>query len=591
VETFFDSGEADNVIILCRWSQGEKQLGQKLWFSGMELVDATGLPREALHEPFAVATFESIGLYWKPNDGSKDHPCQVFYRPAGAADWKEGHALWFDPNAHKGRPQNSQEYRGSLVHLEPGTDYEIRLVVEKTNTEKTLTARTWDEAFKVKKVVTLPEQWEETLEIDEGGSAEEGYVVYAPAEGKSSIGDAQGKHDANVRVNAPYVMIRGLELKNAANHGIELRSVHHVVIEHCDISGWGGIDKDGFGANGHSAVYGNNPALEHIVVQHCDLHHPRSHSNSWNEERTLPDGRKTSHPMGAQGITLRKGKGRYVIRHNRIRSDMEHMFNDGMGEFANFSFAGFPNRDSDIYGNFVSHCRDDGFECEGANMNVRIWNNCTDVCMMSLAGATTSLGPVYMWRNIALRSRTGPTNDWAGTKGGGLLKLGNESREMTKGRMYIYHNTIYQPTPWPGRKELAGCRSGIICTGSKKRQQNLVTRNNILHCRSMKDSAIRDPLGYETNDFDFDLIFGKLTYREGNEAHGIEAVPVYEDAAEGRPPGLKAGTPGHDAGARLPNFNDGFHGEAPDMGAVETGQPFAVPGTWPKFPELAGAAN
>lgn len=585
VSAVFNSGEADNVIVLCRWAQGSKQVGQTVWFAHVALIEASDLPLEGAHDPVAIPTFESIGLYWKPIDGSPDNPCRVAYRPSGATSWQEGHPLWFDPSHHEGRPQNSQEYRGSLVHLRPGTEYEIRLRLAKTKTEKTLTARTWDDTFKVMKTVYLPETWEDTLEINDGGSAEDGYVVYAPSPGRQSIGDAKGDHEVNVRVQTPYVVLRGLVLRNPAAHGIELKDVHHIVIEDCDISGWGRVLEDGFGRNGDAAVYGNSHALEHIVVQGCDFHHPRSHSNSWNEERTLSGGGKTSHPMGPQGIMLRKGKGRYVIRYNRIRSDMTHMFNDGMGEFSNFSFAGFPNRDSDIYGNFVSHCRDDGFECEGANMNVRVWNNCTDVCMMSLAGATTSLGPVYFWRNIALRSRYGPTGDWDGTKGGGFLKLGNESTQWTKGRMYVFHNTIYQPESWPGRDDPSGCRSGMICTGETKRQQNIVSRNNILHCRREREKAIRDPFEYGTNDFDYDLIHGQVDARSDSEMHAVRAVPQYEHTPEG-PPGLRPGSPGHDAGCRLLNFNDGFQGTAPEMGAVESGQPFATPPTWPAFPEL-----
>ena len=587
VHVTFDSGEADNVQVLCRWRQDAKQVGQTVAFAQVELIDATDLPAEGIHEPVAISTFESIGLYWKPAGGSPEKRCHLSYRPVGAPDWRTGHPLWFDPNNHEGRPQNSQEYRGSLVHLQPGTEYEIRLQLHGTNIEKTLKARTWDEKFPVKRIVQLPQQWEETLVIREGGSAEEGYVVYAPTPGQTSVGDAQGKHDANIRIEAPYVIVRGLVLRNAGVNGIELKNVHNIVIEDCEVSGWGAVLDDGFGSNGNAAVFGNSPALEQIVVQRCDFHHPRSHSNSWNEERTLSNGEKTFHPMGPQGITLRKGQGRYVIRHNRIHSDRTHMFNDGMGEFANFSFAGFPNRDSDIYANFVANCCDDGYECEGANMNVRIWNNCSNVCMMSLAGAGTSLGPVYFWRNIALRSRYGPTEDWNGTKGGGLLKLGNESAEFTKGRMYFYHNTIYQPLPWPDGGDSSGCRSGIICTGKMKRQQNIVSRNNILQCRRSSDTAINEPFQYENNDFDYDLIFGRVRAREGNEKHGIEGVPQYEPTKGNRPPALRPSSPGFDQGCRLPNFNDDYAGKAPDIGAVEQGKPFPTPSTWPEFPELA----
>lgn len=40
-----------------------------------------------------------------------------------------------------------------------------------------------------------------------------------------------------------------------------------------------------------------------------------------------------------------------------------------------FSLYGFPGADTDIYGNYISHCAGDCLELEGGGMNVRIWNN------------------------------------------------------------------------------------------------------------------------------------------------------------------------------------------------------------------------
>ena len=46
-----------------------------------------------------------------------------------------------------------------------------------------------------------------------------------------------------------------------------------------------------------------------------------------------------------------------------------------MGEGENFSSVGFPHADTDIYGNIIMNCWDDGIESEGGNRNVRIWGN------------------------------------------------------------------------------------------------------------------------------------------------------------------------------------------------------------------------
>ena len=57
---------------------------------------------------------------------------------------------------------------------------------------------------------------------------------------------------------------------------------------------------------------------------------------------------KTVPGKGYIRICFKGGKGEYVIRYNRIHSDLDHMFNDSMGEVHNFGYDGFPNRDSDF---------------------------------------------------------------------------------------------------------------------------------------------------------------------------------------------------------------------------------------------------
>jgi hypothetical protein len=88
----------------------------------------------------------------------------------------------------------------------------------------------------------------EALTVAESGSAE-GYVVYAPAANLgAAVVDVASKADHCVVVKASYVILRGLTLQNARVHGVLLGDgVHDVVIEECDISGWGRIAEDGWG--------------------------------------------------------------------------------------------------------------------------------------------------------------------------------------------------------------------------------------------------------------------------------------------------------------------------------------------------------
>src|SRR3954462_3770192 len=65
----------------------------------------------------AIATFESVGLYWDAPGAAAD--CRVSFRREGEVEWHRGLDLWYDARA--------DQCRGSLVNLSPGTRYEARL--------------------------------------------------------------------------------------------------------------------------------------------------------------------------------------------------------------------------------------------------------------------------------------------------------------------------------------------------------------------------------------------------------------------------------------------------------------------------------
>ncbi|HBC88709.1 MAG TPA: hypothetical protein DCZ94_17345 [Lentisphaeria bacterium] len=582
---FTTPGDIVAIQVICRFNMGESSIGKTAWFANPQLEERGELFYEGAEvAPKAVPTFNSIGIYWKPNGGGPKRQCTVKYRKAGENTWREALDLWFDPTSHEGMQEHSLEYRGSIVHLDPNTKYEIELSIEKIGMKKVIETQTWNDNFPIAKKVELPAKQVQPFIISEGGSPEKGYVLYSPPAGAKVTWDGGNEALCNIKVDASWVIIRGLTLTNAKNNGIELGDVNHVVIEDCDISGWGQNDpKDGYGYNLQSAIYSKSKKLSQIVVQRCSLHHPRSDSNSWREKQANGN----SHPRGPQGISFLGGQGEYVIRNNRIFSDLDHMFNDAMGEVHNFSYDGFPNRDSDINDNFVSHCWDDGLEIEGANMNVRVWNNYIDYTWDGIGAATTVLGPSYFWRNIYAVSRAGPKTDASGYRGHCFFKLGNEDIKWSMGRMYVFHNTSLQPPPYAGHEAPSGAQAGITFTGDKKQQENIITRNNIFHLRINDEKSVID---YSTpsNDFDYDMHNGRVIAKEGSESHGIKAEPVYERATDGRL-WLKPGSTGHDTALRIPNFNDDFAGNGPDMGAVETSSKNPKPSTWPEFPAPSSA--
>lgn len=536
--------------------------------------------------PRAVTTFQSIGLYWSPPGGAGDNAAKVEFRPAGKGAWRQGLDLWFD--------SRDGQYRGSLVELEPGTLYEVHLTL-RSGASETLKARTWSETFRVKRTVRLePGTTHLVIRAEDSGDEKEGYVVFTAPAGRNVIdqSDVPGNDPGRdscvlVKQGAHHVIIRGLVLRNCKRAGIMIErqfepalqaQTHDIVIEDNEISGWGGFaqnKRDSGLADEDAAVHCNYwretddaRRPDRIVVQRNVMRDPRHGANPWLSGA----GRK--HPMGPQGVLFNKCGRNHVIRHNEIYSTNGNRFNDGIGGAENFSAAGFPWADSDINGNRISDVYDDGIEAEGANRNVRIWGNYLDRVFVAIANATTSVGPLYVWRNVSNRMaqmyQPDAPPDEEGR--GAFIKAGGKDPRFVGGRAYYFHNTVLQPTA-PGARYGLGAGWGIKNSGGKL--YNFVSRNNIWHIHkevqihgqpkfaSIAADADRGPV-----DADYDLRNGPL-WNAGRDAqaHGWKGTPEYAD----RFFALKAGSPGHGGAERIPNFNDRY--ARPDVGARQSGTP------------------
>ena len=509
----------------------------------------------------AVPTFESIGLYWKPGSNPGAAGCAVQYRRQGDADWKDGLALWYD--------SRNSECRGSLVHLAAGTTYEIRLALPGQPPATTLTATTWNEQFPIARTVTL-QSGSQMIDITEGGT-KDGYVLYT---GPATL-DVANAADHNVRVFAPYVIVRGLTLKGARIDAVKMfQGAHDVVIEGNDISGWGRwsgrYSSDGWqiGENEDSAIkaYCNaqGPWLQRVVIQQNKIHDPRYGSNSWSD----------GHPYGPNAIAFFECGGNHVFRYNDIWSSWGKYYMDAIGGGQNFSTKGFPNADTDVYGNRVQHVWDDAIEAEGANANVRIWGNYMDQTAAAIATTSTSIGPVYVFRNVWNRSRHYSMLSLDGDSRMYMMKSGSVSG-YGDGRRYMFHNTMLQAPPPPGSTYPLGGGEGLSAPGTSQPLTNTVSRNNIWHIWKSWWTSVATH-GGAGNDLDYDLVNGNVSAYAGAEANRITGTPIYAAghgwAAEGSGNyQLAPGSLGYDRAVRIPNFNDAYTGAAPDIGAHEAG--------------------
>lgn len=512
----------------------------------------------------AVTTFECAGIYWKSPESDR---CSVRYRELKSTTWLNAMDLVYD--ARDG------EYRGSIVNLKPDTRYEAELA--NGSSKSHIAFRTRNDDFPVGKTTVIsPGETDKPVVITESGSPD-GYHIITVNNGSKSTLNLENAFDFGIEIDADYVIIRGVEIRNAAIHGIIIRKNRHdIVIEQCHITFWGRI--------GGPVTYGNleggydsgiyaEDSTFNLTIQRNLIEDPRGASNDWEE----------GHPDGPQGISVFQSLGGNVIRYNEIVSSEDHGFNDGIGGGENYSFTGNMNRDSDIYGNIIRNVWDDAIESEGGNMNVRIWGNYIHYFFNGIATASTSKGPVYIFRNISGESRTGHRNN----VGGAFIKTG-ETEEFGGGRRFILHNTILQP-------------GGVSDVFTSHVNPNCVTRNNIF---DVIGRLATDREKKPASDYDYDYFSGETKGSSAKEIHSIKFnqtpsgtrlfVPSYslefylkssvnsikwgafryqlgEREVEITDPVVWIPNPLIDAGITIAGFNDGYVGKAPDIGAFETG--------------------
>ncbi|MBW7997304.1 MAG: right-handed parallel beta-helix repeat-containing protein [Candidatus Glassbacteria bacterium] len=511
--------------------------------------------------PRAVPTFECLGLYYTLEAADDPGECGVRYRTAGGGEWREVIPLFYNVK--------DSQFRGSIVGLVPDTEYEVELI-HKGKTAK-ITARTMSEEFPVGKTTHLPDGTSDTqLEITESGTPDGWHLVTVSPGGKHVI-DPEKTRAHNIVIEGSYIIVRGLELRMAGQDAIYLkRGSHHIVIEDCHIINWGRGDRRmawlGWGDSAVRAAEG----VGDLVIQRNLIEHPTGWTNDWD----------TGHPSGPQAITVRNSSGHNIFRHNEIISTEDHGYNDAIGGGSNYSWEGAPNRDSDIYGNIVTNVWDDAIEAEGANMNVRIWGNYIDHVFTHIATATTSRGPLYIFRNVfgvSRRTQKNPT-------GGPMIKVGGDNREFRGGRRYVFHNTALQP-------------HGAFRVFSTHQLSDVISRNNLYDCPGVL-TGIHDPI--EPLDFQYDMFTGIpngkrwLKNRVGGgrpafePSQGLEWFPAVNTTRVkwGRTEVEHAGrtwritdkvirvpNPMIDSGEVLPGFNDNYAGAGPDIGAFERGRP------------------
>jgi PKD repeat protein len=565
-------------------------------------------------------TFHSVGMCWAPPGKAANVVAQARFKPAGAPDsaYRQGLDLWYDPRTNL--LQNA-EYRGSLVELQPDTGYDVELKLPGTGLTRTIAnaVRTWSDSFAVPDgntltisagithLVIMPADipaptsslngTTQTISVPTSGSASS-YTLVTGNPGQNTIdqnaittSDPLRDNCIVVKQGTHHVIIRDLKLANCKRNGIFIErqfitpplkvQTTDIVIEGNEIFGWGGRGQDSGvqqlgdpnAPNADQAIFCNYfretaDAIrpDRIIIQRNTIHDPRFSATPW--------GPNSVHPWGPQPVGFTKCGTNHVIRYNDMYSTANaqgviNHFMDGIGGGDNFSTRGFPSADSDIYGNRVSQVYDDSIESEGGNRNVRIWGNYMDRTMVAIGNAHTSVGPLYVWRNVSndmsrmfdpsAPADSGPRGSFVKTVSGNSATLA-----VNGGRAYFFHNTVLQPPPSGGATLPfgAGHILGDNSDPARAPFHNFVSKNNIWQThRPIQINGLPkfesimgncDPAQGRPCEADSDLYNGKVFNAGVNpEANGWgslagdpKSVPTYRNAAAGSNGNYPAMVPG-----------------------------------------------
>jgi len=229
----------------------------------------------------------------------------------------------------------------------------------------------------------------------------------------------------------------------------------------------------------------------------------------------------------------------------------------------------FHNVAIDIYNNDISRSADDFIEADGAVHNVRVFENrCLNAMTCGLSAQPAHGGPVYFLRNIVYNlPRYG---------------IAFKFKAWTSG-LLVYHNTVFGYTNTNLLMHNAHFRNNLMFSAAD-------SKGNLRS--SMRMVGFATPSIYSTSDYNgygpFDVWYTyksleELTKNTGYEEHGrMVDSGIFRSAQEPRSPPwvyapqdvdlrLQPGSAAVDAGLHLPTVNDGFRGEAPDLGAYELG--------------------
>lgn len=557
-------------------------------------AEDASVPGEVQVEP---ATLHCLAVRWPvKGDDNANATIAVRYRKAGETAWKEGFPL-FRTIRSATREQRAQWnfrgippdrlpggwiFAGSIVDLAPETEYEVKLSLKDPDggaTERVLRMSTVGEprepkGMRVRHVV--PE--------DTTGGPPDAIKGLPAAVAAMEPGDLFLLHKGR------YFIKGSLELKKSGEPGkpIIFRGAGdgEVVID-------GGGDETTKGrlisANATKHIWLEDLTLQgrqyaivahegsNWVIRRCKFLKMEkgftAHNGGYNVSRGHfitdnvfigPTTWPRTKGIEAPCATYISGAG-HVVAYNRMQNLGDGTHGTGYGNLSA----------SDIHNNDVTICTDDGFEADYGETNVRVFRNRIVNVAHGITAQPSQGGPLYFFRNFIYNATYSP------------FKLHNDTCGVL-----IFHNTCLRNG------------SCFIIQPATETVTDVWTRNNLF--LGTGGTALPTTGRMINCDFDNDGFGGfsgpfaqwnGKTYKTPEDAKAAGAIyrvhgaivldPKAVFASGLLPPAdpkvaykgeeldyrLRPDGPAVDRGVVLPNFSNGFKGKAPDLGALELGDP------------------
>lgn len=254
----------------------------------------------------------------------------------------------------------------------------------------------------------------------------------------------------------------------------------------------------------------------------------------------------------------------------------------------------------DIVNNNMHMSNDDFIETDGGVHNIRVMRNRgVNAAHGGLSAQPLFGGPAYFIRNVMYHVPSGVAFKFSAKPAG----------------LYVLHNTVISEHVIRDPHSNAHFRNNLFL-GTDMPERGVVTFANATAYSSYDYNGYRPNRGveaqytwlmparggeriYEPNAEDWKTFktLGEFQKATGQEAHAVEVdYDIFENLKAPDPERrhavyhatdlnfkLRSGSAAVDAGVAIPNVNDRYQGKAPDLGALELGEPEPIYGPRPRL--------